>query len=307
MRLKESNAIYHDEKEHISSTRLKIYAKSPMHYKYDRDNPEPSEPMGCLDFGNATHSMIFEPETFYDNTLILDLDSKPEPDKTFASTKNKEWKQKKIDFARIAKAPLIDSEQLKVITDMKEVLYADPYIRDHLTDPSGVAERSYYVDYPIPGTDYVVKVKVRPDWETDSAIFDYKSAKDADFYGFNKAISSLMYNVSAAMYREVVRIETGLLKPFFWIAQEKTAPYAPALYMASEEDLRKGLSKFIQLLTTHAMCQEAGFYPGYTAFGTIRKGFKFNGAQVSNTKWDNEALSLASGVISDENIEVKRQ
>jgi exodeoxyribonuclease VIII len=196
--------------------------------------------------------------------------------------------------------------QKQAIEDMKSVLDADPFIREHLYDKTGVAEQSYYIEYLIPGTDLKTKIKCKPDWETDYAIFDYKSAKDASYYGFMKAVSSLLYGMSAAMYREIVSIETGLLKPFVWIAQEKEPPYAAAIYVASAEDLRKGMTKFLQLLTNHAMCLEANYWPGYTAFGTQRADFRFNGAQISNTKWDNEALALASGAITDEIIQVRK-
>lgn len=304
MRQKESGMIYHDEREHISSTSLKVYDQSPLHYKYKRDHREPVEPMGVLDFGSAIHTMVFEPELFASEILVMDLNDKPEPDKTFASKLNKEWKQNWIESSRALGKPLIDNDQRDTIDAMKAALLADPFIRKHLEDPTGVAERSYYVDYKIPGTDRVVKIKARPDWETDSAIFDYKSVKDASYYGFLKAISQYLWHLSAAMYREVVAVESGLLKPFMWIAQEKEPPYACALYIASSEDLRKGLQKFIQLLTNHSICSAENFWPGYTSFGNMEPGFEYNGAKVTTIKWDNEALSLASAEIPRELIEV---
>lgn len=306
MRKQESNDTYHSEREHISSTSLKHYDKSPLHYRYAMDNPESHEAMGVLDFGCAVHTMVFEPELFETAVLVMDLNDKPEPDKTFASKANKEWKANWLNSAKVSGLPLIDNEQRDTIVAMKAALMADPFISKHLLDGTGVAERSYYVDYKIPGTDTVVKIKARPDWETDSAIFDYKSVKDASYYGFLKAISQYLWHMSAAMYREVVATETGLLKPFIWIAQEKEPPYACALYIASSEDIRKGLQKMLQLLTNHAICTSEKFWPGYTSFGNMDPGFAFMGAKVSTIKWDNEALSLASAEIPDELIEVRK-
>lgn len=306
MRQNESNNVYHENKEWIGSTSLKLYDKSPLHYKYNLENPEPHEPMNFLDFGSAVHTMVFEPELFNENVLVMNLEARPEPSMTFASKANKAWKQEWLDAAKISGLPLIDTEQKKIIEDMKAVLLNDPYIREHLEDPSGIAERSYYTEYALPGIDKKVKIKVRPDWETDSAIFDYKSMTEGDYFSFSRTIINYLYHLSAAMYREVVSLETGLVKPFVWIVQEKKPPYAPSLYVASAEDLRKGSIKFLQLLTNHALCLDANFWPGYTAFGVQRAGFKFNGALQTNTKWDNEALSLAAGEISQENVEVKK-
>ena len=44
------------------------------------------------ELGKAYHSLLLEPDTFKESVFVWDENDRPEPNKTFASKANKEWK-----------------------------------------------------------------------------------------------------------------------------------------------------------------------------------------------------------------------
>jgi hypothetical protein len=75
----------------------------------------------------------------------------------------------------------------------------------------------------------------------DGFITDSKSARSVDKFRYD--INSWSYDIQAYIYTKVFDI-----KDYYWVVQEKTFPYYPALVKCSDETLFRGEMKFQQAL-----------------------------------------------------------
>jgi hypothetical protein len=82
-----------------------------------------------------------------------------------------------------------------------------------------------------------VKVKGFLDCLGDGFIVDSKSTKSIS--KFRYSVRDFSYDIQAYIYTKVFGIDK-----FYWLAQEKTAPYLPAIVECSEETLFAGEMKF---------------------------------------------------------------
>lgn len=82
-----------------------------------------------------------------------------------------------------------------------------------------------------------VEVKGFLDCLGDGFISDSKSARSAE--KFRYSVRDFCYDIQAYIYTKVFGI-----KDFYWVVQEKTYPYLPALVKCSEETLFTGEMKF---------------------------------------------------------------
>ena len=82
-----------------------------------------------------------------------------------------------------------------------------------------------------------VEVKGFLDCLGDGFISDSKSARSAE--KFRYAVRDFSYDIQAYIYTKVFGI-----KDFYWVVQEKTYPYLPALVKCTDETLFTGEMKF---------------------------------------------------------------
>jgi hypothetical protein len=141
---------------------------------------------------------------------------------------------------------------------------------------SGMAELSaFWVD-----EETGVHCKCRPDflalkpgteWQADNllGIVDVKSCCDASVEGFGRSIATYGYDVQAAYYQDGIYQITGLRLPFYFLAIEKDAPNAVAVYRASEAMIEVGRKKYRAALQLMHWCGEHGYWPGYQPSGEI--------------------------------------
>jgi exodeoxyribonuclease VIII len=119
----------------------------------------------------------------------------------------------------------------------------------------GKAEQSFWWDDAATG----LRCKCRPDWYDGTTVVDLKTTTDASPAGFARSVATFRYHVQASHYL------AGLhgAERFVFIAVEKTAPYAVAVYeldaaaMAAGDELRQRDMRVI------ADCQAISEWPGY--------------------------------------------
>lgn len=75
-----------------------------------------------------------------------------------------------------------------------------------------------------------------------SFISDSKSTRSVD--GFRYDVNKLCYDIQAYLYCKLTGIDE-----FYWVVQEKTYPYLPAVVKCSQETLFKGEMKFFNAIT----------------------------------------------------------
>lgn len=77
------------------------------------------------------------------------------------------------------------------------------------------------------------------------------------------------YDIQAAFYVDGIRAVTGMELPFLFIAVEKEAPHAVAVYRADPEVIEVGRKKYRAALQLLKWCQESESWPAYQPGGEI--------------------------------------
>ena len=237
------------EAEGISRSELYAIKKSPLHFKYQQDNPK--EDTKALKFGRAVHKYILENDDFYNEYVV-------EPVFDKRTKAGKEAYQ--LFLAEACDKETISEDDLSVIKDMYAAVQAHPLAVALLT---GEHEKDFFWTDDVTGE----KCKCRPDCLTEldgkKYIVDYKSTDSCEDGHFERACRKYGYKFQAGMYREGVFQNTFEDYGFAFVAQEKTAPYAVRVYICSDEFISEGYDIFRELLGIYHYCKENEIWYGY--------------------------------------------
>ena len=260
---KDSNEVYHGKKEYISCSGLKQIKKSPLHFK-----EEEKKETEAMTFGSAYHTFVLEPELFEDeyhifsDKEICDILIGEGAKSPRATNKYKEWYERELRIA--GGKTTIDSNTHNMLKSMRERLMRHRYVKSLLS--KGEAEMSVYCEIEIM-TGQRIKVKIRPDYKKDEKriISDLKTTSGASVNDFPRHAADLDYHIQAALYSDIMdEIEgKGMGWNFFFIAQEKTIPYAFNIFESSPQFLAQGRSEYQMLLLLYADCLGKNKWPGY--------------------------------------------
>ncbi len=235
-----SNADYHADPA-VSASHLHAVAKSPYHYwsRYLDPNRIAPESTAAMRLGSLVHCAVLEPE---------------ELGKRYGVCAPRNTKAGKEQAERMAAAGIEAITQ----SDMALALSMALSVRLHPAAAAllvhGKAEQSFWWDDAATG----LRCKCRPDWYDGTTVVDLKTTTDAG-PGFARSVATFRYHVQASHYL------AGLhgAERFVFIAVEKTAPYAVAVYeldaaaMAAGDELRQRDMRVI------ADCQAISEWPGY--------------------------------------------
>lgn len=240
------------EHEGISRSDLFKISKSPMHFKYEMDNPP--EQSNALKFGIALHAYVLERETFENEFAVV-----PKCDR-----RTKEGKQVYSDFIANSEGKiLVDSEDMEKIIAMADSIDKSPFAKILLR---GAKEQSFFWTDELTGE----KCKCRPDILTEisdtTIIADVKSCENAQTDVFMRKAIEYGYDMQAAMYCEGVEANIKKKCLFVFIAVEKTAPYAVNILQADKYVMLRGMDKFREYLGIYHDCKEKGNWYGYNGF-----------------------------------------
>lgn len=251
--VKISNAEYR-QREGISSSDLKKIAKSPAHFRYWKDNPQEDTP--ALLFGRAAHKYVLETYDFFTEFAVAPI----------CDRRTKEGKEIWNKFLEESEGKdVITEEQFKQIEDMRTAAYATPFVSKLLMN--GEKELSFWgVD-----EDTGLTIKCRPDCLTElngqHILIDFKTCSDAENIKFCRDSIKFNYDLQLAMYRNILRQNTGHDYTVVIIAQEKTAPYVTNVFQLSENYLKSGEEVYKEMLRIYKECSETGNWWGYMRDG----------------------------------------
>lgn len=245
--VKISNKEYR-QSEGISSSELKKIMKSPLHYKYWKDNPEESDTPALL-VGRACHKYVLETYDFYNEFAVA-----PNFDR-----RTKEGKASWLLFQDQNEGKdIITQEQFEQIEKMRTAMLATPFVSKLI---NGEHELSYFWTDEETG----LKCKCRPDSINHKLkiVVDYKTCDDAETEHFMKQAIKLGYDLQASYYLDGVKANIGEDYIFVFIAQEKKPPYAVNILQADEIFIRSGREVYKSMLQTYKECSESGKWFGY--------------------------------------------
>lgn len=243
----------------VGHSELVRIMRSPAHFLEYINNPP--EPTPAMEFGTAAHTAILEPDRFGQTYVVA-----PKFDRR---TKEGKAQAEAWEAANTGKTALT-ADQMDAIQKMVANIKAHNGAAGLLAN--GLAEMSgFWIDQ-----ETGIECKCRPDFmsmdgETVVGIVDVKTCVDASADGFGRAIASLRYDVQAAFYHDGLKALTGREVPFYFIAVEKDAPYAVAVYEATDEVIKVGRAKYRAALQLLKWCRDNDQWPGYQPNGEIEE------------------------------------
>ncbi len=246
-----------------------------------------------LEFGQAYHAIMLEPETFVDKYVICPH-PKDYPKECLLSHEQLKEKARelglKVGGSKVVLAkrlrdeggvstellwPLIE-ETFKEQSEGKVILAPDDgeklshmagRMREHplavkALEPRGEHETSiWWIDQ-----ETGLLLKVRPDkWVHDRHLADLKSAVTVEPKLFAAQAYKFGYHIQMAMYLDGVEQATNekLYGEFYFLAQEKTAPYAVNVFLADEDLMVEGYNEYRRGVRMLAECLDKNQWPAY--------------------------------------------
>ena len=237
------------EAEGISRSELFTISKTPLHFKYEQDNPK--EDTKSLSFGRAAHKYILEKDDFFNDFAI-------EP---VVDRRTKAGREEFYAFAEsLGEKESISMEDYQKILQMYDAIQSNPVAVALLT---GEHEKDFFWVDDLTGE----KCKCRPDclsqYEGKKYIVDYKTTDSCEDGHFERSCRKYGYKFQSGMYTEGVFQNTFEQYGFVFVAQEKTAPYAVRVYFCTPEFVAQGYDKFRELIGVYHQCKETGNWYGY--------------------------------------------
>lgn len=239
-----SNAAYH-ALDAVGKSDLDKIARSPLHWKKAE-----REETAAMRIGSAVHCAVLEPERFSTEYVVA-----PAIDK-----RTKAGKEAWAEFeAANAGKTVLSLEDGAVCLQIQDAIRAHPTASSYLR--TGQPEVSALWQ----DREFAVRCRARYDWLTaDSVVLDLKTTQDASPAAFARSCAQFRYHVQAAWYQEsYLQATNDLLLGFIFIAVEKSAPYAVALYELDAEAVELGRRLARRDLARYANAREFDIWPGY--------------------------------------------
>jgi hypothetical protein len=245
--------------------------------------------------GSAFHSLILEPECFYQEYGCFDDSARPFQDKDYRTKENKEYKDN--FFAQAKGVTLITKEDYDNLFRMKEAVYSQLPILPQILDFSkGMAEANIFCAVLInPETKTIEKfikvneydefkeytieknylrVAIKPDYfnAVKKIVADLKTTTDSEPMDFSKQLASYQYQVQTSLYLDILgnEFETEF-ENFFFISVEKQSPYHSAIYDCDRALIEYGRFIYTQRLVKILECFKTNHWPGMEIYSPYEK------------------------------------
>lgn len=250
-------ADYHADKEHVSRSMLMDMRKSPLHCyanNFDPDRPQKEEKNDAYTLGSMFHCAVLEPNLFDKQYVVA-----PKCDRR-TNVGKAAWQE--FCDSLLPGQEGVTQDFYDTSRAMGDSVLSHPLAREIFS--AGVAEVSAYASVN------EVACRVRPDWVGKSYIADLKSTIDASQEQFARSVVRYSYDFQNAMYQDVYQAASGeKIDSFFFVACEKSYPFATAVYVLSPDDISYAREEFEYQLGRYAVCKESCIWPGYAPSATM--------------------------------------
>jgi len=234
-----------DFRSYLSSTDIRRLLRSPAHYR----NPAKVE-SAAMAFGTLVHTFVLEPH-------VAEARYRPRAD---VDGRTKEGKA-----VRDWEASLAAQQGVQFVnrSDYDAAVSIASAVRSHLGCASilagGLAEVSGTAD-----DFHGIAARIRPDYLTDGHIVDLKTCPDARPDAFLRSVMTYGYAVQASWYCDIAEAIDGKKRRCYWVAVEKDAPFAVAVYEASDAMLEYGRSQYKKAIELYKECASLDLWPAYS-------------------------------------------
>lgn len=267
----DENEAYHRDLTRISKSKLDVIAKSPLHFwaKFLDPNRVPEPPTEWGTTGNAVHTAILEPHKFDRRFVVMPENAPKKPTSAQINAKNPsadtvtaiEW------YARFHEAnkgkSILSAEDYRDVRGMQDAVFKHPAAMALLVTDDIIAEETIEFDEPHTGE----PCKLRRDAfnKRYGLTLDLKTTENASPSEFARSVNSYRYHVQDAFYTDGHLAKFGEnTNGFVFIAVEKKAPYAVAVYQLTNRAVQLGRELYIRDINTYQECRRTGIWRGYS-------------------------------------------
>ena len=243
-----SNEDYHNFKNYISSSGMKlIYEKSVFHYL----NQEVKEPTDAMIVGSATHTLILEPQNFDDEFLVIPKINK-------RTKAGKEEFAMYLEKAKKTNKQILSEDDYDLLQSLKTGVYDDKESARliHWGKSKGIIEMSHFAEHQ------GVQMRIRPDIDIPEAemLIDLKTIDVNTPKAFRYKMNALNWDLQAIMY---CYVRDYYPANFRFIAVEKKHPYSSQVYAMDSETIERGKEKFFTVFKEYKNYIDTGLITKY--------------------------------------------
>jgi hypothetical protein len=254
--VKDTFAEYLGKKDHISSSDIKDFLKSPKYYYFNKYQKVEKSDERHFAIGSALHEIIMEAHLFKSNYIVM-----PKVDR-----RTKEGKLAYESFLAEANGKTILMEdEMSMIVEMAENATNNKIFMSFLQDSH--RELSAYTIDEKSG----LKLKMRPDIlpTNKSTIVDIKSCLDSSPKKFKGDVYSYGYSLSAAFYCDNLKREN-----YVFAAMEKAQPYQTSLYSLNDEMMEYGRNQYRMGLDLLKWSYDNNYWCDYNEFEILKECYE---------------------------------
>lgn len=230
---------------------LKHFARTAAHAREAMLHPP--EPSAAMELGSHIHVAVLEPARF-DSEFVL----APKCDR-----RTKEGKATWAAFeAENHGKTLLAADDYELVRAIRNAAWEHPTAAALLKGP-GHCEVGAVWQHERTGLwckGLIDRVGQHDGW---TWIVDLKTCRDASPRGFARDVANLHYHAQAAYYVNGCNAIAPRPRRFAWIAVEKDAPHAVAVYEPDDPALLAGEARYEKWLDAYAEARESGVWPGY--------------------------------------------
>jgi exodeoxyribonuclease VIII len=217
--------------------------RTPAHYASHMAGEVKKETTKAMLLGTLTHLAVLEPDK-----LDAAFAVRP-PGMDYRTKAGKEWRDAQT-------APVIDQEDADSLHGMRDAVAAHAGAQGALAETR--REVALFAQHRTG-----LWIKGRIDILGADFVGDVKTTENADPESFARTCVNLNYAAQAGHYTQLARLNGREAKHFTFIAVERTAPFAIAVYRLDERALAWGLKQINDALQLIAECEDRGEWPGY--------------------------------------------
>lgn len=250
----------------ISNSRLSLFEKSPMHYKYLMEHPKP--PTAAMLFGSLVHYVVLEPHMLKDYIIVFDETKRPEPDKDYKTKVNQIWRANFFTQADLEKKIAVSKEDFDFAQRIRDKLYTYPQSKEILNASGNLLEHG--VRWKHGKSNCKGKIDIRNPY----FLADLKTGADVDPPEFQKNIFNRKYHRQGGMYLDgdaEGKLDFANMKEFMFIAVETEEPIGISVHRLTRPVIERGYEEYCNLTEQLQVCIDTDIWQGYEYKADIEK------------------------------------
>jgi len=250
-----------------SASFLNAMRRSPAHARERMLHPQ--EPTPDMRFGTAVHLAVLQPAAFRQAYAVADQ-CKGQTDRGKRCSRMGSVRFEGVDWYCSQHAGELPPEAVEVLAPddfdrclaVAEAVNAHPMASAILGQRTETELSAVWLD-ELTG----VRCKCRADavCGNQATIADLKTTSDASRAAFERSIVGFGYHVQCAHYLSGFNALGMVFRDFVFIAVEKVAPFAVAVYRLKDDVVEAGKAERNVLLAKWSVCEQRGEWPAYAA------------------------------------------